>query len=271
MPALDLRVVLRALGLAAAFLGAIAGEEAARQRRVRDQPDALLVAQPVHLALFLALDEVVEVLHGNRPGIALPVGDHHHLGELVGRHGRAADVAHLARAHDLVERVHGLLDRRVGIEAMDLVDVDVVGLQALELEVDGRHQVLAAGADVVLAVAHADADLGRQHDILALRHLHERGAHDLLGAAGIVGVGGVEEGDADIERALEIGRRLGLVELAPAAAALGAPRIAAETDAADDQARAAERSILHRDIPLVGATLPPHLHGMKVLIEYCGA
>ena len=101
--------------------------------------------------------------------------------------------------HDLVERVHRLFHRRVGIEAIDQVDVDIVGLQALELLVDRRHQVLAAGALVVLRRAHADADLGRQHDVLALHHLHERGAHDLLGAAGIVGVGGVEEGDADIE------------------------------------------------------------------------
>src|SRR4029453_8953984 len=119
--------------------------------------------------------------------------------------------------------------------------------------------------------AHADADLGRQHDVLALRHLHERGAHDLLGPAGIVGVCRVEEGDADIQRALEVGRRLGLVELAPAAAALGAPRIAAEADAADDQARAAQRSVFHRKIPLVVRTLPTHLGSMKVLIEYCGA
>ena len=181
------------------------------------------MAQPVHLALFLALDHVVEILHRDGPRIALPVGDHHHLGELVGRHGRAADVAHLARAHELVERVHGLFHRRVRIEPVDLVDVDVIGLQAPELLVDRGHQMLAAGADIVGDRALADADLGRQHDVLALDHLHERGAHDLLGAAGIVVVGGVEEGDADIERALEVGRRLGLVELAPAAAALGAP------------------------------------------------
>src|SRR6185437_2867863 len=104
---------------------------------------------------------------------------------------------------------------------------------------------------------HADADLGRDHEVLALGHLQQGRAHDLLGATGVVAVGGVEESDADVERALEIGRRLGLVELAPAAAALGAPRIAAEADAADDQARAAERSVLHRKSPLLAAPLAP--------------
>ena len=136
---------------------------------------------------------------------------------------------------------------------MDLIDVDIIGLQALELLVDRGHQMLAAGALVVLRRAHADADLGRQHDLLALHHLHERGAHDLLGAARIVGVRRVEEGDADIERAPEIGRRLGLVELAPAASPLGAPRIAAEADPADDQAGSAERSVLHLKLPLLAA------------------
>ncbi len=86
------------------------------------------MAEPVHLALFFARDQIVEVLHGDRPGIAPPVGDHDHLRELVGRHGRAADVPHLARAHDLVERVHRLFHRRMGVEAMNLIDVDVVGL-----------------------------------------------------------------------------------------------------------------------------------------------
>jgi len=240
------RVVLRALGGAAAALGPVGGEEAARQRRVRDQADALLVAEAVHLLLLFASDEIIEVLHRNRPRVSLPVGDHDHLRELVGGHGRAADVAHLARLNDLVERVHRLLDRRVRIEAMELVDVDVIGLQALQLLVDRGQQMLAAGADVVLRRALADADLGRDHEVLAPRHLHERGAHDLLGAAGVVVVGGVEEGDADVERALEVGRGLGLVELAPAAAALGTPGITAQADAAHDQARTAQRSILHR-------------------------
>src|SRR6185437_9817388 len=59
----DDSVVLGPLGRAAALLAAIAGEEAARQRRIRDQADALLLAELVHLAFFLALDEIVEILH----------------------------------------------------------------------------------------------------------------------------------------------------------------------------------------------------------------
>src|SRR5579883_3595763 len=111
--------------------------------------------------------------------------------------------------------------------------------------------MLAAGALVVVARAESGAGLGRDHDVVAPGHLHQRGADDLLRPAAVVDVGGVEEGDADIERTPEVGRRLDLVELAPAAAALGAPRIAAEADPADDQARAAQRSVLHRKLPLL--------------------
>ena len=45
----------------------VAGEEAARQRAPRDHADALLAAERHHLALFLAIDQVVVVLHRDEP------------------------------------------------------------------------------------------------------------------------------------------------------------------------------------------------------------
>ncbi len=47
-----------------------------------------------------------------------------------------ADVARLARLDHLGERPHGLLDGDVHVEAVALVEVDVVGLQPREREVD---------------------------------------------------------------------------------------------------------------------------------------
>jgi len=53
------------------------------------------------------------------------------LGKLPGIHGARADVPHLAAPHEVVQRAHGLLGGRVRIIAVDLVQVDVVGLEAL--------------------------------------------------------------------------------------------------------------------------------------------
>jgi hypothetical protein len=47
-----------------------------------------------------------------------------------------ADVAQLAGAHQVVERRQRFLDRRAGVEAVQLEQVDVVGAQALQRLVD---------------------------------------------------------------------------------------------------------------------------------------
>ena len=49
---------------------AVAGEEAAGQRAPGDDADALVAAEREHLALFLAIDEVVVVLHRDEAGPA---------------------------------------------------------------------------------------------------------------------------------------------------------------------------------------------------------
>ena len=59
------RVIIRprALGLAAFFARAIAGEKSARQRAPRNHGNVLADAERNHLALFFAIDQVVMVLH----------------------------------------------------------------------------------------------------------------------------------------------------------------------------------------------------------------
>jgi len=90
----------------------------------------LVGEQAEHLALFLALHQVVLILHGDEPCPPVQVGRILHLGELPSPHRRGADVASLAGLHDIVERLHGLLDGRFRVEAVDLVEIDVVGVQA---------------------------------------------------------------------------------------------------------------------------------------------
>ena len=110
-------------------------------------------------------------------------------------------MAHVALPHELVERAHGLLDRRGRIEAVDLVEVDVVELQPLQAGLDPVHDVAARGAARVRARAGLVEDLGRDDHVLA-RHLEilQRLAGDLLRHAPGVHIGGVDEVDAGVNR-----------------------------------------------------------------------
>lgn len=109
-----------------------ASELAAVVRRVRQDPDARVAAEADHLALLLAVAQVVEVLHADEPGPSVLLGRELHPRELRRPHRARADVAHLARLHQVVQCLHGLLDRGGRVEAVDLEQIDVTGTEARE-------------------------------------------------------------------------------------------------------------------------------------------
>ena len=104
----------------------------AAQRGPGDQAHAGVVAEAVHLALLFAVQEVVLVLHADELGPAVLLGDELEPGELGRPHAAGADVAHLAGLDEVVQRLHGLLERHGGVEAVDLQQVDVRSVQALQ-------------------------------------------------------------------------------------------------------------------------------------------
>ncbi len=106
------------------------------QRAPRNASYALIGKQPEHLALLLALHQVVQILHGHELGPAVQLGDVLHLGELPGPHRRGTEVAGLASLDDIVEGFHRFLDWRDRIETMYLIEVDVVGAEANKRGVD---------------------------------------------------------------------------------------------------------------------------------------
>ena len=97
---------------------------------------------------------------------------------------------------DVAHRPHRLLDRRVGVGAVAVEDVDEVVPEALQRAVDGLHQVLA-----VQRVAHVRRRRARpQYSLVVSTYDHrgqpsscERLAHDRLALAAGVGLGVVEE------------------------------------------------------------------------------
>jgi hypothetical protein len=96
---LGIGVAFGAGGGAAALAVAVAGQEAAGQRAPRHDANPFLTAVGDHLALFLAIHQVVLVLHGDEAGPAMPLGGELHLGELEGVHAGGPEIADLAGLH----------------------------------------------------------------------------------------------------------------------------------------------------------------------------
>lgn len=68
---------------------------------------------------------------------------------LVGIARAHADIANIARLHDIMQCLHRLLDRRIIIEAMAPVQVDVIQLEALQTSLDGSEYILSAQAILI--------------------------------------------------------------------------------------------------------------------------
>ena len=163
-------------------------------------------------------------------------GDRLRTAQRGGRIVRGAVRADASLLDELVERADRLLERRVGVLFVMLVEVDHVGLQALERRVE-RAQDVVARAATGRAVAHLLAELRRQHDLVA--PAVEHAADDRLAAAGLpVDVGRVEERDAHLERRVDHGARRVFVD--PAAEV-----VAAEADHRHPQSGGAQHAISH--------------------------
>ena len=72
----------------------------------------------------------------------------------------------LSLLHQGVESAKRLFNRGHGIVAMNLVQIDMVGLQAAETGLYSVHNVAARSADVISPWADAAIDLRRDHHIL---------------------------------------------------------------------------------------------------------
>ncbi len=227
--------------------GPVAGQHAAGQRAPRDHADALVDALRDHLPLFLAVEQVVVVLHGHERGPAVPVRRVLRLGELPGVHAARPDVAGLARLDHVVQCLHGLLDRGPRVPPVDLVEVHVVHVQAAQRVVDPGQDVLAGQAAVVLGVGHRAEHLGGNHDVLAPEQLAEQPPGDDLARAVGVGVGGVVEDHATVGRGLDE-RLRGVFLQHPLPAAPVAEAHHAEADAGHAQAGRAQVDVLHEHL-----------------------
>jgi hypothetical protein len=164
-------------------------------------------------------------------------------------HRRRADIAGLAGLNDIdiVERFERLLDRRVIVPSMDLVEVDVIGAEAPQARVDLGHDPLARQAGAIGSRPHPAIDLGSDDDLVSSVEILDRTPENLLAAAERIAVRRVEEIDAGFERTLDERAALLLAE-APGmiAAVAAAVAHAAQANPRHVEAGAAELGVFHR-------------------------
>ena len=116
----------------------------------------------------------------------------------------------LPASHDLGQRLHRLLDRRLRVGAVALVEVDVVGPQPVERGVELLVDLLAR--EPAVGLGHREVDLGGE-DVVLADEVREDLAPGRLGGPHAVDVGGVEEVDPGVERGAGAG--LGVLALDP--------------------------------------------------------
>ncbi len=163
----------------------------------------------IDLVLDVARPEGVLGLHGG-DGVD-GVGAADRRGARLGE----PEVADLARGDELRHRAHGLLDGGRGVHAVLVVEVDVVGPEALERGVAGRAHVVRGAVDAALGrvvrVALDPELRGEEHLVAPAL---QGAADELLVRERAVHVGRVPEGDAELDGAVERPERLGLVAAA---------------------------------------------------------
>ena len=154
-----------------------------------------------------------------------------------------AEMADLALLDQARHRAHGVLDRHVGIDAMDVVEIDHVDAEPLQARLAGdRHVVgLAVGAAALAARTADVAELGGDDQAVAASG--DRARDQLLVPAGAIGIRGVEHVDALLDRPMDGGGGFHVVGHAIVRRHAGA----AQADGRDARTSRAELTVLHRE------------------------
>ncbi len=159
-----------------------------------------------------------------------------------------------------IERPQGLFHRRGRIEPVQLVEIDVVGLEPLQAGLDAVDDMGSRTAATVRPLRGFPEHLGGQHHVVARdAEPVQRLTRDLFGQAFRIDVGRIDEVDPLIDRCLDQGLGLALLQradLAPHLAA-AAERHGAEAEFRHEEAGAAQSIVAQ------GGILPDEDGGRK--------
>ena len=221
----------------------LAGQEPAGQRVVGQHGQVPLVRDGRERALVVPLDKVVVRLQHREFGEPQLALQPECLGQPLRRVVGGGDVPDHPVGDQGVERAQRLLERRLLIVVVHVVQVDIVGLQPVEGGVRLAADIVRPQVPVP-GVTPA-ADLRGEHDLVAVAALFQPAPDERLGPAVLdqVRVGGVDEVAARLGIGVEHGARLLLVGGPP-------EHVAAQAEGKDVQVRTAKEN--HAAEPIKG-------------------
>src|SRR5215813_10258911 len=199
--------------------------------------DALLEAVGEGLLLLAPVEHVIADLRDVHPARA------HAFGEHGTREVRHAYETRPAGAHHLLQRPHGVLERRTGIGPVHEEHVDPVGAEASQARIDLGEDVRPARVTQRPGLPrgrYLHPTLGDEDHVAP--PLLERPGHHLLGVARTIGGRGVYTVHPEIERAMDGLDGFVVLDRAVAVARHGP---AAEPHHGHLQAGTAERTVAH--------------------------
>ena len=131
-------------------------------------------------------------------------------GEPPGFEVARADTVHFALVHEISERVERLLERCLGVGLVHEIEIEPLGVESRQACVDLALDMAARQAAVVRPIPDGVEHFRAQKKLIAnARVLCFRPASDeRLARAAAIGVGSVEEIDAELERAVHEPERI---------------------------------------------------------------
>jgi hypothetical protein len=184
----------------------IACQEAAAKRAVGDKTDPQLAAQRQDVGFDIAAPQRVLDLHrGDRVNrVRAPDRRRADLAD--------AEMLDLAGLLQFGHRADRVLDRHVGIDAVDEIEVDHIGLEPFQAFVAAFLDVFGPPVRETRPALQLDiAELAGDHIVVAMPG--DRLGEQLLVAAVAIGVGAVEKIDAELTRSMDRADRLIAVRL----------------------------------------------------------
>jgi hypothetical protein len=211
------------------------GEKTVAERRVGNEADAQLAEQRQELVLRITGPEGIfglqrgDRMHGVSPPDCCGAG----LGK--------ADVADLALDHQLGQGADGVFDGCLRVDPVLVVQVDVVGAEPLQRPLDCDADARGAAVEDTGAATRVrdDAELRCEYDLGAAAL--DGPADQLLVVEGAVDLGGVEVGDAKVQRPMDGADGLAVAALCDVVVA--GHRHGAESNAGDG--KSADRDVFH--------------------------
>src|SRR5258705_2272808 len=202
----DGKIVFTAARIRGVLVGPteLAGKQAAGKRTPHEQADLFGFQQRSDFPFQIAAGDRVIGLKRVESGQVPELGDAEGFGDLPCLPVGAADVANLSLLHQGVESAKRLFDRSDGIVAVDLVQIDMVGLQTAKTGLHTVHNVASRSPEFIPARADAAIVLRRDHNILPCDvKVFQRLPENLFALTLRVIVRRIKEVDAAVNRSLD--------------------------------------------------------------------